>query len=344
MDKIYALADYKNQFGSKWKAQPYRSGFDKKQLEKYFAKYGYDVEIIRFKDVSFKDDWKNKIVIYTSSEENNLHYKYFIEDVVLGLEKSGANVIPRFDFLRANNNKVYMEILRERLLGEELSGNSSFIYGTLEELLVDIKEGKLKYPCVIKAAAGAMSRGVFLAKSNDDLIKSARKLSRSPDYISEMKDEFRRKKHNGYIKESKYQNRFIIQKYIPDLKNDWKVLVYGNRYFVLNRGIKKNDFRASGSHYNYRAGSKSGITELMLNSIKVIFDKLDVPHLSLDIAFDGKTNIIHEFQAIYFGTSTIEFSDDLYVFENGHWETIKTILEPEEEYVLGIVKYLEKYR
>jgi len=343
MNKIIALTDYKNNFGSKYKAQPYRSGFDKELIKTNFNKRGYEVEFIRMKEVDFNDDWKNKIVIYTSSEEIGLNYKSFIEDVVFGLERAGAFIIPRYDLLRAHSNKVYMEILRERLLGEKVSGNKSLLYGTLEELIIDIKREKIKYPCVIKASAGAMSRGVFLANNNNELEKSARKLSRSPHYISELKDILRSKKHNGYQMVSKYQNKFIIQKFIPELKNDWKVLVYGNRYYVLNRGIKQNDFRASGSHYNYRAGSKSGITELMLDSIKVIFEKLDVPHLSLDFAFDGKSNIIHEFQAIYFGTSTIDFSDDLFVFENGRWEIQKKKLNLEEEYVWGVVKYLEKH-
>ena len=339
--KIYALTDYKNYIGSKWKSQPYRSGFDKKLLETYFAKYGYDVEFIQIKDVNFKDDWRNKILIYTSSEEKGLHYKSFIEDIVLGLERAGAFVIPRYDFLRAHNNKVYMEILREQLLGEELSGNSSLFYGTLDELKCDIKLQKINYPCVIKAAEGAMSRGVFLVHNEYELLNNAKRISRSLHFVSEIKDVIRSKKHDGYLEVSKYQNKFILQKFIPNLKNDWKVLIYGNHFYVLNRGIKQNDFRASGSHYNYKAGSKAEISEPMLDSIKVIYEKMNIPHLSLDFAFDGKTNIVHEFQAIYFGTSTMNFSDDLYVFENGHWELRKSKMDLEEEYVWGIVKYLE---
>lgn len=343
MNKIIALTDYKNNFGSKYNAQPYRSGFDKELIEMNFNKYGFEVEFIRMKDVDFKDNWKNKIVIYTSSEEIGLNYKKYIEDIALGLEGAGALLIPRYDFLRAHNNKIYMEILRERLLGKELSGNSSLLYGTLEELKIDIEQNKIKYPCVIKATAGAMSRGVFLAKNKDELLKCAKKISRSPHLISELKDIVRSKKYEGYQKVSKYQNKFIVQKYLPGLKNDWKVLVYGNHYYVLNRGIRQNDFRASGSHYNYKAGSNAEISESMLDSIKIIFDKIDAPHLSLDFAFNGLANIIHEFQALYFGTSTKEYSNDYYIFESGHWAIQKTKMQIEEEYVWGVVKYLEKH-
>ena len=36
MNKIYILTDYKNIFGSKHNATPYRSGMNKKLLKKYF--------------------------------------------------------------------------------------------------------------------------------------------------------------------------------------------------------------------------------------------------------------------------------------------------------------------
>ena len=59
MNTIYALIDYKNHFGSKWAAVPYRSGFDKKQLAHYFRKYGFDIEFIPCKNVDFNTEkWK----------------------------------------------------------------------------------------------------------------------------------------------------------------------------------------------------------------------------------------------------------------------------------------------
>lgn len=343
MNKIYALTDYKGYFGSKWKAIPYRSGFNQQDLRTIFNKFHLEVEFIRYQDVIFSKSWENKIVIYTSSEEAGFYYKSFIEDVVLGLERAGAILLPGFDFLRANNNKVYMEILREQLLDERFEGNVSKGYGTLDELLIDLKKNKIDFPCVIKKAAGAMSRGVFLAKTENELIHNAKKISKTSNLRIVIKELIRAKKHSGYKVESKYQKKFIIQKFIPDLKNDWKILIFGNHYYVLNRGIKQNDFRASGSHYNYKAGSGAELPVNLLDSVRRLYEKLDVPHLSVDFAFDGDNVIIHEFQAVYFGTSTMEFSKDLYSFENGEWEIIKANFTQEEEYVWGIVKYLEAH-
>ena len=95
MQTIIYLTDYKNQFGSKWEADPYRSGPDKDYLSRLFQESNFNVEFIPMSRVDFLDPaWKNRIFLYTSSEEYGLHYKNFIEDVVYGLKEAGAKLIP----------------------------------------------------------------------------------------------------------------------------------------------------------------------------------------------------------------------------------------------------------
>lgn len=339
---IYALTDYKNRFGSKWKSKPYRSGYDKNKLEKYFNKYGYNIKFVPMKDVRFNTNfWKGKLVIYTSSEEIDLNYKNFIEDIILGLENIGAEVIPGYDFLRANNNKVYMEILRESLLGKELSGNKSRYYGTLDELKQDLEQDKINFPCVIKSAAGAMSRGVYLAKNKKQLIKYSKKISRTPHYFAEIKEYIRKLKYKGYKIESKFQNKFIIQNYIADLENDWKILVYGDHYFIFERPVRKNDFRASGSGAdNYIYGSRVNFPSGIFDFASNIYNSVNLPVLSLDIAYDERFYLL-EFQAVYFGTVGQYKSDVYYQYKNGKWNAEENKFDQEEEYVWGLVKYLQ---
>ena len=343
MNTIYALTDYKNHYGSKWNSKPYRSGYDKKYLIELFKQYNYELNFIQFKDVDLYSNWQGKVVIYTSSEEVGRNYKSYIEDIVLSLEKAGAIVIPNYDFLRAHENKVYMELLRDRLLGKELSGNTSRFYGTVEELKQDIDNKEIKYPVVIKSFTGAMSKNVYSADDESSLLNHARKISRSPNHFYEVKDFIRQRKHKDYQLESKYQNKFIVQPLIPKLKNDWKIVIYGDHYYILSRGIKEGDFRASGSHYNYKAGSKSDFPVHMLDSVEQIYSNFKVPHLSLDFAYDGRRGYIHEFQAIYFGTSTLEFSNDYYRKVNGKWVVEEKELDQEGEYVYSIVKFLDKH-
>lgn len=345
MKVIYALTDYKNNFGSKWKDYPYRSGFDKSILESQFNKNGISVKFIKFKDINFHNQkWSNKIFIYTSSEEHGLYYKGFIEDIVLSLSNAGAIVIPSFQFLRANNNKVFMELLMEQVLGIENTGKKSKVYGTFEELSNDINNNRIKFPIVIKSADGSMSKGVQLANNKKDVKKIIKKLAYTSNFYHEIKESIRQKKYPGYKRESKFQKKFIVQPFLSGFKNDWKILIYGDHYYILNRGIKKNDFRASGSHYNYRAGSKSGFPLNILDKVEEIYMKLDVPHLSIDWAYNGERSFIHEIQAVHFGSSTLYYSDDYYIKKNGNWLSEKKQFEnEEEEYVAGLIKYFNRH-
>ena len=133
---IVLLTDYKGFYQSRWKASPYRSGYDQELLKQRFADHGYDVEFIQFVDVDPSDPrWADQVVAYTSSEERGLHYKSYLEDVVYALELAGAKTVPPYRFLRALNNKVFMEMLRDQVLGESLGGMPrSLHFGALEDL------------------------------------------------------------------------------------------------------------------------------------------------------------------------------------------------------------------
>ncbi len=346
MREIFLLTDYKGFFGSKWKASPYRSGYDQQLLSNYFKKYEFSARFMRLADVNFKSqDWNGKVVLYTSSEEIDYNYKQYIEDIIYALELAGTHVIPYFKFLRANNNKVFMEILRDQILGEKLSGLSSKHFGTFEELERAINQEQVQFPCVIKSATGAMSKGVKMAKNINQLRKSGKQLSRSPHYYYEFKDFVRTFKHNikGYLKESSFQNKFIIQPFVAGLPNDWKVLVYSDQYYLLKRHVHPNDFRASGSGLNYKAGSESEIPFHMLDYAENIYKKLDVPHLSFDLACDEKRGYVIEIQAVFFGTATQYLCKDYFAKVDGEWKTIKKTFDQEEAYVWGIVKYLKNH-
>jgi hypothetical protein len=343
MRKIICLTDYKNGFGSKWNSYPYRSGMDKNYLRTLFQNKGFDIEFISMSQVNFLDPgWLNAIVIYTSSEEKGLHYKNFIEDIVFGLKDAGAKLIPDPVFLRANNNKVFMEILRQTRIPENLQTLSSHRFGTVEELEQALQSKLIKFPCVIKESEGAQSRGVFLAKDERDIKQLAKKISRTASFREMLKEKVRLYKHRGYKPESFFQKKFIIQPFVNGLVNDWKILVYGEKYFVLRREIKKNDFRASGSGLNYTSGTFAKFPEKMLNMVRTFFQELDVPHLSLDFAFDGQKGYFFEFQVVYFGTSTHFKSKDYYEFQDGSWVVKKNDIDQEEVFVHSIVKYLEK--
>lgn len=342
MDKtIIALEDYKGRFGSKHFDNPYRSGMDKKLLKKFFAKLGSDLLFVQFSDVDLRNgDYDDKMIIYTSSEDIGYHYKSYIEDIVYSLELSGAVLIPRFEYLRANNNKVFMEKLRDTKYKKAKLVAHSF--GILEEL--QSKKDHLKYPCVLKQSAGASGRGVYLIKSYGELVKRTKKISRTRNIHNELWDYGRSLKHKGYKKESLFRGKFIVQNFVPNLKNDWKIYLFGERVYAFYRPLLKGrGIRASGGGYqNYFYGQNASVTDELLDFAKIIFDLFDVPHISIDVAFDGHFFYLLEFQALYFGTAGIPYSDGYFQKNSGNWVFTKEKLPLEKVYADSIVKYITK--
>lgn len=339
MEKIYLLTDYKKLFGSKHNAVPYQSGMDKSLLKKHFADYNFEAVFMKFSEIDFQQmDFKNEYVLYTSSEDKSYHYKNYIEDIIYGLHLQGARLIPNYKYLRSNNNKVFMEILRDQMNTELVKNIHSKHFGCLEDLKNQIDE--FDSLSVIKNATGAMGKGVKLSINRKDLIRKAKKLCRTKNVAYEIKDYLRKFKHKGYIPESRYQKKFIIQNFIPNLKNDWKVLIFGDKYYILYRQNRKNDFRASGSGLFI---FKEDIPKGILNYAKKIYEYFNVPNLSLDICFNGDEFYLLEFQAVYFGTTTIEKSPFYYKKNGNDWKIMrgKSILE--KEYVNSVVNFIENF-
>jgi glutathione synthase/RimK-type ligase-like ATP-grasp enzyme len=335
--EIIILVDYKGNFSSKYDAVPYRSGMDKELLFSAFEKYDISIRFLPFSEVDFYANWEKKIVLYTSSEDDKVLYKSYIEDIIQGLELAGAIVVPKFQYLRAHHNKVFMEILRSVLALDD--GIKTHFYGTVEELIKDIND--FNFPCVIKSSAGALSRGVAKANNKKELINIAKKLAQSINFYTDVKDYLRCYRHKGYLKSSIYRNKFIVQTMIPNLENDWKVLVFGNKIFNLKRYVRKNDFRASGSHVNYQIGSNSGLTREMMEFVYSIYKKMNVPMLSFDLAYDGQQFYMIEFQILYFGTSTFNLSNDYYErSSDGGWILKNKDCSLEELYSYAIHSYL----
>lgn len=344
-DPIVLLVDYKSQFGSKYVAEPYRSGMELKRLGEYFEEAGFRLEVLRFSDVDFRRrEWSGVPVVYTSSEDESGRYKSFIEDIVLGLELAGAHVIPAHRMLRAHNNKVFMEILRDLTKTDEFGGIESTYFGALEEWerigdgkARTVAGGKAPSPTVVKPAAGALSRGVGLASDRAGLRAKIRAISRTPSLGHDLWDLVRSIRRPGYVRESRNRGKFITQTFIGGLDHDWKVLVYGCRFYAIRRDNRENDFRASGG------GRLTYVRELpsgLLDFAESVRRQLDVPHVSLDIGWTDTRFVLFEFQALHFGTYTIDHSPFHFVRGNEGWATIEGPSELERAYVESIARYL----
>jgi hypothetical protein len=122
------------------------------------------------------------------------------------------------------------------------------------------------------------------------------------------------------------------------MPNDWKILIFGSKYYILERKVRKKDFRASGSgNFSYPDNVPDGL----LDYSKLIFDKLNIPFLSLDIGYDDNDFYLIEFQTLHFGTVTIEKSPFYYQYYSGiGFKKIVVDSNLEEVFVSSIIEYI----
>jgi hypothetical protein len=336
--EIIFLVDYNNRFSSKWAAIPYRSGMDKLLLKNEFEKLNVSISFMPYYEIDFRNQsfFDNKVFLYTSSEDENLFYKSYIEDIILGLEIIGAEIIPGYKYLRAHHNKTFMEILRDISKFENKDIKSSY-FGSYEDFKVN--EEKLKYPLVLKSAFGATGKTVTLISSKKEALKKTKRFSSSKSLFYDFRDFVRNLRHKGYVMESRYRKKFIVQNFIAGMDRDYKILVFGNKFYVLERKVKKNDFRASGSGL---IGYTKKLPDGLLDYAKQFFEYQDLPFFAMDVAFNGSGFTLIEFQALYFGSHTLDTAPYYFVKQDENWKCIEGESILEKEVATSVVAYLKK--
>ena len=304
-------------------------------------KLGYNVTITNYFDVINKiDEVKNKIIIYTSNQR--ISYKKYIEDIMYQLKDSNV-LIPQYNSLLGHENKCFQELERKKLKIDDLK---SWVISDIKEL----NKIKIKYPIVIKAPDTSGSQGVFLAYNKKELFKIINNNFRKRDFrfCSLIFKKYLRR----FISNATYSwvlfrfddynySRFILQEYISNLDGDFKILIYGNKYYSLKRGVKKGDWKASGSGiHDYKIDPP----EEVLNFAKQCFEKLKVPFAGFDIAIDkNKKCYLLEYQSIHIGPVTLINSEKYFVYEKNKWSTVKEPSRLELEYANAIDWYIKKY-
>jgi hypothetical protein len=306
-------------------------------LVELFKKLNYDVRLRKFSEIDILNtNYKDFLVMYQSTEDPGLLYKDYIEDILLGLQLQGAIIIPEFKYFRAHHNKVFMEILRP--IFDKNKDLLSMFFGTLQELVES--QDRLEFPLVLKSSEGARSEGVFLIKSKKDLFSVAKKVTRS--FAFENVKMFIKSilKNKRYLYFSNYRRKIILQKYIPGLTGDFKVLIYWDKYYIVERKNRANDFRASGSgKLNFPKDINMKLLDYSMN----IFETARVPYMGLDIAIkDGKFYLL-EFQFVGLGNYALEKSDFFFTKKSEQWSVINKKSVLENEIVGSFNSFVKKY-
>lgn len=287
----------------------------------------YDAEIVTINDLITIDLNPDDVVIYTSSDEENI--RLYLRDVMYFINKK-CKLLPSYNMLLSHENKGFQELLKTELGFGNLKGNYFF----------DIDDSILSMPKVLKTISGAGSSGVFLAKGKKDVTNIKNKYFEVSNKrkIIKLQRRFKLKSSEFSIYDYRHKgfNLFVEQEFIPELSNDFKILIFGDRYYCLKRDVKDRDFRASGSGlFEFVKPPKE-----VLDFAKSVFDKLDNPYASLDIAeSDGECYLI-EFQGTNFGPFTLLNSSSRYVYSNNNWVEEENNKDLEENFAYALNTFL----
>jgi glutathione synthase/RimK-type ligase-like ATP-grasp enzyme len=349
MKRIILLTDEESNFlVSKADFRNFTS-MDIEKIKTYFLAKNYNVDVYKFSELDLRQDYNGVYILYQTSEAPGSFYKRYIEDVVYFLERQGAVMLPKYEQLKAHHNKLYMEFLRSHFNDKSLRTIKSKCYGSW----VDALSYDSDFPVVIKQISSSGGAGVFLARNRLEYCKLIRKAGKiivvqnlKGLVVNFFKDVVKKLIKYFFPSKSKYvqfkteplSTAMVVQQFIEGLNGDYKVLIYGRKYYTLYRKNRVNDFRASGSGRFYEVPEEEH--EGLLNYARKITSEIDFPIFGLDIGFDGKDYHLLEYQMIHLGPFSLQISKFWHEFEDG--KLIRHVGESdlEEEFSRSIIDYI----
>jgi glutathione synthase/RimK-type ligase-like ATP-grasp enzyme len=322
--ELYILTAYDDFIGQTRK--PWVS-IDTKLFIEELQKLGFKVHKHEFHEVmNGKVKPEHSLIFYSFSHRDNL--RHYIRDCLMYLKSQGNTLIPSFELFCCHENKGWQELLKNGL------GIHSLQYHYFSSKR-EMAGYDLKFPLVFKTLTGSNSTGVALVNSRQDILKE---LARHEAPVSwTQKLDFWRRKHlrkskkfPGYpnydlVKDAQwYQDYmtpeipFVLQKFIPGLSYDYRVIVLGDKYFVSKRHTKAGDFRASGAK----------LFDFDLKNPGPLLDKADelytcfkTPFLSIDLGEDASGKLyLFEYQASHFGINAIVRGKGYFQKDAGNWQ------------------------
>lgn len=308
---------------------------DIEKIIKCFNKKNLSIHILNVGNTNFPKD----SIVFTMSSPKR-YQKQLVDDYLEVLEHYNNVLIPTKNIIRAHENKGYQEYHKKLLNFKSLRG----VYINKHSISYREIDDYIGYPLVLKKVDGSGSRGVFLINNEKQLIEkiSKKRFSFNIRGLIYLKEKIKRimfRKNNlGKIEFFTDYENYVVQEFIPNLKFDYKVLIFFNKYYVLKRNIKDNDFRASGS------GSFEfvEVDESLLEYAKKVFEIFSEPFISLDICFDGQNYYLIEYQGIHFGLYTHKYSKGFYQNKDEHWKFFNEKVSIEEDIVYSLLNYMDE--
>jgi glutathione synthase/RimK-type ligase-like ATP-grasp enzyme len=318
-------------------------------IKSYFQSRDFTVSVYKFSELDTTLNYEGIFFIYQTSEAPGNFYKRYIEDLVYFLEKQGAIMIPKHEFLKEHHDKIFMELMRSKFTDESLKTIKSKCYGSW----VDALNYNSQFPVVIKQVSNSGGAGVFLARNRKEYEKKIKQAGHviiglnTGDLIVNYSKNLIKKfikllspEKSGYVKynTAPVSTPIIVQSFVEGLYGDYKVLIFGGKYYSMYRKNRKNDFRASGSGMFYEVPENE--REGVLSFARRLTAEIDFPIFGIDIGFDGRNYHLIEFQMIHLGTSALHRSKFWYEYNDNTWVRHDGTSDLEEEFSRSVYEYI----
>jgi hypothetical protein len=348
--ELYILTDGDGEFLISMEDLIHFTSMDVPKMKALFEKSGFTVHVHKFGELDLGQDFRGKCVLYQTSEKKGPFYKHYVEDMVYFLERQGAIPLPCFEHLKAHHNKCYMELMRREFRNPELKSLRAWCFGSVEEAVAGMPA---RFPLVLKQVAGSGSEGVYLARNAEEYRRYAQAISQTalgPSWCSVARAGLKQAVRRGlsplvpkYRKtDPPVRQPVVVQEFLPNLAGDFKVVVFGGKYYILYRQNRDNDFRASGGGKLFVVREKDRLG--LLDFARKAAREIDFPLLGLDIAFDGSRYHLFEFQMIHLGPYTLQAAEFWHEYHDGQWVQFDGKSDLEAEFCRSLCAHLEALR
>lgn len=253
----------------------------------------------------------------------------YVRDIAY-LASARVRLVPRYPLLLAYENKGFQYLLARQEGFPTPDGGYVFREADLPS----------HYPFVLKTGSGAGSIGVHLVRSRADRRRASGRVfswplrDRLKVLLKAWRVALRDRDHYRLFRGALAQAAF--QAFIPGLDHDFKVRVFGDKFYVMQRFVRGGDFRASGS------GRTAYPTEAsrVLDFAEQIFAALDTPYASLDVVqSDGACSLI-EYQATNFGINTLLDAPGYFRRDDGGWRVVPSTFSLEDDVADAVIRHL----
>ncbi|MEX0424808.1 hypothetical protein KDV38_13865 [Providencia rettgeri] len=334
LEMLY-IVTFNNYFGQHLKTE---CSLDILKIKNTLNNKEIETEIIELHDLINNGIEPNSYYWITSHQ--NQHIKKYLNDIVLSLFiNKNENLVTSLELYFAHENKGIQSLLYN---------NGNDINLVKQDYLIDSED--VKEQSVFKLIDGSGSSGVYLVESKkniEKIIKNKNLINLSIYNLAKLtKKMIRRLAPGKYnIKAEKYYEKktpYVLQSFINGLKYDYKVLVFWDHLYVLERKVRENDFRASGSGlFNFIEPDDNLL--IFCNDIR---KTINSPFVSIDvISLDNGNYHCIEYQATHFGPYT-QLNSDFYYQVSDSNDIIRKEKNCtlEDEYAYSIYQFLIKIK